>query len=313
MFIKDNSAWINIEIACEILEVNRSAYYEWLSNLNKRLAKTKLEEGFILTVINAFLACKKRYGARRLAQKLNKDGLNCSENKVAAIMKANNLIPLTHKKYKVKTTNSNHNLKVFDNLLNRNFTIDEPNKAYVGDITYIRTNEGWLYLATILDLFSRKIIGYSMSNRMTKDLVISALQKAIKARGYPKGVIVHSDRGSQYASNAYKELLSSHGLLGSMSKKGDCYDNAVAESSFATLKKEYVYHVIFNTRLEAQLGIFDYIEAWYNKERIHSTLNGLSPNEFEALNRHKFLSTYREINNINNDIIANSNCQIGAL
>ena len=174
-----------------------------------------------------------------------------------------------------------------ESLLNK---INKPNQVYVGDITYIRTNEGWLYLATVIDLFSRKLVGYSMGSRMTKDLVIVALQKALKSRGYPKGVIFHSDRGSQYASNEYKRVLKQLGCIGSMSKKCDCWDNAVAESFFATLKKEYVYQTIFKTRLEAQLGIFDYIEAWYNKERIHSTLNGLSPNEFENNNKNKFLT-----------------------
>jgi len=131
---------------------------------------------------------------------------------------------------------------------------------------------------------------------MTKDLVIGALQKALNSRGYPKGVIVHSDRGSQYASNEYKKTLKQFGCVGSMSKKGDCWDNAVAESFFATLKKEYVYQTIFKSRLEAQLGIFDYIEAWYNKERIHATLNGLSPNEFENINKNKFITKPNKIN-----------------
>ena len=135
-----------------------------------------------------------------------------------------------------------------------------------------------------------------MGSRMTKDLVIGALQKALKSRGYPKGVIVHSDRGSQYASNEYKCVLKQAGCVGSMSKKGDCWDNAVAESFFATLKKEYVYQTIFKTRTEAQLGIFDYIEAWYNKERIHSTLNGLSPDEFENINKNKFANNHNNQN-----------------
>ena len=159
----------------------------------------------------------------------------------------------------------------------------------MSDITYIRTDEGWLYLATVIDLYSRKVIGYKMNNRMTKDLVIGALQKALHARQHPKNVIIHSDRGSQYASNEYKAMLSRHQLRGSMSRKGDCWGlrtslrghNAVAESFFATLKKEYVYQTEFKTREQAHLGIFDYIEVWYNKERIHSYLNGDSPVEFE--------------------------------
>ncbi len=185
---------------------------------------------------------------------------------------------------------------MFDNLLERNFIVDKPNQVYVGDITYIRTAEGWLYLAVVIDLYSRKVIGYKMSNRMTKDIVISALLNALKARGYPKGVIIHSDRGSQYASNEYKRILKQYGLLGSMSKKGDCWDNAVAESFFASLKKEYVHHTAFATRTQAQSGIFDYIEAWYNAERAHSTIEGLSPNEFEKTNQSKFVNNTKKVN-----------------
>jgi transposase InsO family protein len=210
-------------------------------------------------------------------------------------MTENKLIAHGYKKYKVTTTNSNHKYKVFPNLLKRNFKVDRPNKVYVGDITYIRTDEGWLYLATVIDLFSRKIIGQKMSGRMTKDLVIGALLSALKARGYPQGVIVHSDRGSQYASNEYKRILKQHNLLGSMSKKGDCWDNAVAESFFASLKKEYVHNTHFKTRIQAKLGVFDYIEAWYNNERSHSTLDGLSPNEFEKINSDKFTNFSKKV------------------
>lgn len=196
-------------------------------------------------------------------------------------MKVNDLVPVGHYKYYVSTTNSNHKYRVFENLLERNFVADKPNQAWVGDITYIPTAEGWLYLATIIDVFSRRVIGYKMSNRMTRDLVISALLMALRARNYPKGVIVHSDRGSQYSSKDYKAILAKYNLLGSMSRKGDCCDNAVAESFFATIKKEYIYQTIFENREMAKLGIFDYIEAWYNRERMHSYLNYLSPCEFE--------------------------------
>ncbi len=290
MFIKDNSAWININIACEIFELSRSAYYEWLSNHDKHLEVAKQYEALTQLIIHLFTKFKKRYGVRRITDELNKLGISHNYRKVAKIMQENNLFPVGYKKYKVTTTNSNHKYKVFDNLLKRNFMVDKPNQVFVGDITYIRTDEGWLYLATVIDLFSRKIIGYKMSNRMTKDLVISALQNALKVRDYPKGVIIHSDRGSQYASNEYKHFLKQYQLLGSMSKKGDCWDNAVAESFFATLKKEYVHQTNFKTRSQAQLGIFDYIEAWYNKERTHSTLGGLSPNEFEKLHKDKFIN-----------------------
>jgi putative transposase len=302
MFIKENSAWINIDMACELFELNRSAYYEWLSNYDKHLQEAQYYNYISQMIIKLFCKYKRRYGAERLSNKLNKLGINCSPRKVSIIMRENNLVVAGYKKFKVTTTNSNHKYQVFENLLERNFKVEKPNQVYVGDITYIRTNEGWLYLATVIDLFSRKLVGYNMGSRMTKDLVIGALQKALKSRGYPKGVIVHSDRGSQYASNEYKRVLKQLGCIGSMSKKGDCWDNAVAESFFATLKKEYVYQTTFKTRLEAQLGIFDYIEAWYNKERIHSTLNGLSPNEFENINKNKFLTktnnqnTFKSVN-----------------
>lgn len=288
MFVHENSTWINHEIAFEVLGISKSCYYAWVASIEIRKETAKLEQQLESLVVLEFIKNKKRYGTARITKSLNKKSISCSYKKVLAIMNKLNLKPIGHQKYKVTTTNSNHKYKVFDNLLERNFTVTKPNQVYVGDITYIRTGEGWLYLATVIDLFSRKIIGYTMSNRMTKDLVISALLKALKSRGYPTNVIVHSDRGSQYASNEYKRILKQHGLLGSMSKKGDCWDNAVAESFFASLKKEYVHQTEFATRAQAKLGIFDYIEAWYNNERIHSKLDGLSPNEFEFLNKEKF-------------------------
>jgi len=281
MFIHDNSAWLTVETACVILKLSKSAYYEWLGNHEKHLAKRQQEHELAQKVVNEFNKSRHTYGATRILKKLHKKSLSCNYKQVLEIMKVNDLVPVGNCGYKVTTTNSNHKYKVFDNLLDRNFKVYKPDIAWVGDITYIKTNEGWLYLATVIDLFSRKIIGYKMNNRMTKDLVISALSMALKARNYPTNVIVHSDRGSQYASNEYKAALAKYQLRGSMSKKGDCWDNAVAESFFATIKKEYIYQTTFKTRVDAQLGIFDYIEAWYNNERIHSHLDYLSPNEFE--------------------------------
>ena len=297
MFIKANSAWINIELACELLELSRSYYYEWIANCDRQRQQIKQYYELSQCIVNLFTKFKQRYGAGRIVQELEKLGIKSNRKKVATIMRENNLIPCGYKKYKVITTKSNHKYKVFDNLLKRNFIIDKPNQIYVSDITYIRTDEGWLYLATVIDLFSRKLIGYKMSNRMTKDLVIGALQNALQARGYPNEVIIHSDRGSQYSSNEYKQFLKHHHLVGSMSRKGDCWDNAVAESFFATLKKEYIYQTRFKTRVCAQLGIFDYIETWYNKERIHSFLDNLSPNQFEEINQYKFIT--KTIKNVN--------------
>jgi transposase InsO family protein len=301
--MKSHSAWINIDVACEILEISRSAYYEWLSKEDYYLQIAKQKQKLTYQIKYLFYHYKSRYGAKRISDALYKLGVNCNKRRVSQILEENKLFAKGYKNYSVTTTKSNHKYKVFDNLLKRNFAATKPNKVFVGDITYIRTDEGWLYLATVIDLYSRKVIGHSMSNRMTKDLVISALQKALKSRGYPKGVIVHSDRGSQYASNEYKSFLKKHGLVGSMSKKGDCWDNAVAESFFATLKKEYVRHIRFKTRIQAQLGVFDYIEAWYNNERSHSTLNWLSPSEFEYVNRDKFSKNKQIMKNVKNNII----------
>lgn len=302
MFIKNNSAWIQIDIACAIFEFSKSSYYEWLSNYKTCMQRVADYEILSSSIVKLFANFKSRYGSRRITDELNKAGIKVNRKKVMAIMHKNNLVPTGYKKFKVTTTDSNHKQRVFDNLLKRNFKAARPNQVFVSDITYIRTNEGWLYLATVIDLFSRKLVGYEMGNRMTKDLVIRALQKALKARNYPKGIIVHSDRGSQYASNEYKRLLKQHGLLGSMNKKADCWDNAVAESFFATLKKEYVYQTAFKTRVEAHLGIFDYIETWYNKERIHSTLGGVSPNQFEQIYHHLEANnlSLNDVNNINN-------------
>lgn len=289
MFIRDNSAWINKEIAFEVMELKRSSYYEWETHELVRLQKLEAFKALEDEVGAEFVKKKKRYGATRITDSLNKRNVTCSYKKVSSIMHKLQLIPVGYKKFKVTTTDSNHRNRVFENLLARNFTVDKPNLAWVGDITYIRTDQGWIYLATVIDLYSRKVIGHSISSRMTKDLVISALLKALKSRGYPTNVIVHSDRGSQYASNEYKRILKQNNLHGSMSRKGDCWDNAVAESFFATIKKEYIYHTQFDTRVQAALGVFDYIEAWYNNERIHSHLERLSPNEFELANADKFI------------------------
>ena len=232
MFINDNRAWLNIEIACNLLDVSKSSYYDWVGNQVAYKAKAEKSQELSAKVVEEFIIAKCRYGSIRLSQRLAKQNITCNPKAIAKILKLNNLRPVGYKRYKVRTTNSNHKLRIFPNLLERNFKVNAPNMVWVSDITYIPTDEGWLYLATVIDLFSRKLIGYTMSRRMTKDLVISALSKALTARGNPKNVIVHSDRGSQYASNEYKKLLKQYGLLGSMSKKGDCWDNAVAESFF---------------------------------------------------------------------------------
>jgi putative transposase len=199
---------------------------------------------------------------------------------VAEIMKENGIQAKHRKKFKA-TTNSNHKLPVAKNRLGRNFHAKKANQAWVSDITYIRTDEGWLYLAAFIDLFSRKVVGWSMSERMTSDLVVGAFRMALFRQKRKAPNVVHSDRGVQYASEVFRAELKAHGCKQSMSKKGDCWDNAVAESFFGTLKTELVHHEKYKTREQARLNIFDYIEVFYNKRRLHSYLNYVSPEDFE--------------------------------
>ncbi|ARJ50125.1 hypothetical protein B5P37_01560 [Staphylococcus lutrae] len=197
-------------------------------------------------------------------------------------MKEMGIRSITKKKYKA-TTDSKHNLPIYPNLLNQQFKVEKPGVVWVSDITYIYTREGWLYLATVMDLFSRRIIGWSMSNRMTKDLVISALERAFTAQQPTAGLIHHSDRGSQYASIEYQNILRENEIITSMSRKGKCYDNACIESFHSIIKKELIHHCNFQTRNEVMFRIIEYIVTFYNSKRIHSTLNYLSPLEFEKM------------------------------
>jgi transposase InsO family protein len=195
-------------------------------------------------------------------------------------MQENGLKSKIKRKFKA-TTNSNHNLPVAENVLNQNFTTIKPNQVWASDITYIWTTEGWLYLAVVLDLFNRQIIGWKVNNYLSKELVFEAINKSINARRPGKGLIFHSDRGVQYASGEVRNLLAKSKITQSMSKKGNCYDNAISETFFHTLKTELVYHTRFTTRQEAELTLFEYIEVFYNRQRLHSSLNYLSPVEFE--------------------------------
>ncbi len=282
MFIKNNLSWINVEIACRCLRLSRSSYYNWINNEPNRLERLETKNKLLELIIAEFEKSRRRYGSNKITKILKKSSIVCSRKTIAKLMQENNIRSIVTKKFKA-TTDSKHNSPVFDNVLDRQFIVPKPNYAWVGDITYVWTNEGWLYLATVIDLYSNKVIGFTMSDRINKQLVIDALLKALKARDYPAGVIVHTDRGSQYASNAYKAILEQYKLIGSMSRKGNCWDNAVAENFFALIKKEYINQNNFVTRNQAKLGIFDYIEGWYNTHRIHSKIDYLAPNEFEKL------------------------------
>ena len=284
MFIKNNLSWINIDIACKCLAITRSCYYAWVNNEDVRLNRNQTKQELLELIKLEYLKSKKRYGSTKITESLKNQGIIRNHKTIEKSMRENNIRSIVNKKYKA-TTNSKHTLGVFDNILDRQFNVTKANYAWVSDITYVATKEGWLYLATVIDLYSNKVIGYSMSDRINKQLVIDALNKALKARNYPANVIVHSDRGSQYASKAYKALLKRYKLIGSMSRKANCWDNAVAENFFGIIKKEYISQMSFITRAQAKLGIFDYIEAWYNPQRIHSKLGYLSPNIFEKSSR----------------------------
>jgi len=225
---------------------------------------------------------RKRYGSPRIFQQLLREGYVIGKKRVERLMCELTIQAVAKKKYKA-TTDSNHSKPLADNLLKRNFAPEKPNTSWVADITYIWTAEGWLYLATIMDLYSRKIIGWSLRERLTKELVIGALDMTLKQRNFSPDLLLHSDRGSQYASELYQLLLLKNGILCSMSGKGNCWDNAVMESFYRTLKVELIYQNKYQTRREAQRDIFEYIEIFYNRERLHSSLGYYTPEEYEQL------------------------------
>jgi putative transposase len=264
VFIKDNRPSFRLKKMCQVFSVSRSGYYAW----SKRpKSKTRIfNEELIKKIIEIFGNNHRRYGSRRVWFELRLRGTMCSRNRVVRLMNQIDLKSKRSKKFKA-TTNSKHNLPVAPNLINKNFVVEQPDQVWVSDITYIGTSEGWMYLAVVLDLYARQVVGWSMSDRMNKELVLSAIGQAIDRRSPTAGLIFHSDRGSQYASNEVRQLLKKYEISQSMSKKGDCYDNAVAESFFATLKMELVYPDFFKTRDDARSKIFEHIEIFYNRHR----------------------------------------------
>lgn len=276
-FIAQNKKAWPIDMMCRILGVRRNGYYRY----QKQGAGDNPEERELKEWLQKIAESSRHtYGSRRMKKGLNALVFPVGRNKTRRLMKEANIFVRYRKKYKV-TTNSKHGKPVFENILNRQFKVMEPNKAWVSDITYLWTQEGWLYLAVVIDLFSRKVVGWSMSPRMKTSLVCDALRMAIWQRRPKPGLIVHSDRGSQYASHSYRQLLHLHKCVGSMSRKGNCWDNSVAESFFRHLKQERVQWQSYQTRLEAQQDVLNYIAMLYNPYRLHSYLGYLSPSQFE--------------------------------
>lgn len=281
VFIQQHKDDFNITTMSRVLQVSRSGYYGWCQRQARPSARQQRTEKLDEAVKAAFEAGKGRSGSPRLTLDLADAGTPYDRKTVANSLRRQGLRAKAAKKFKV-TTNSKHDLPVAPNLLDQDFTAAAPNQKWVGDITYLWTDEGWLYLATVIDLYSRCVVGWAMSERMTAQLVCDALQMALWRRHSPTGVIVHSDRGSQYCSAAYKALLSKHGLMCSMSGKGNCYDNACAESFFHTLKVEAIHGERFPTRDGMKLAVFEYIEVDYNRTRRHSANGYISPQAFEA-------------------------------
>lgn len=265
---------------CKVLGVSTSGYYKWRTKEKSKMQER--QEIIKEQIVRIFQENRKVYGSPRIANELHKNEVNVSETTVARYMKQLGLSAISPLHY-VVTTDSKHTDLIYPNLLKRKFKSEFPNQIWVADITYIWTTEGWIYLASIMDLFSRKIIGWNIDTKLTKELVIVALERALTFRTPSKGLIHHSDRGSQYASKEYTKILHKNKIEISMSRKGDCYDNACIESFHASLKKELVYRVKFKSRKEAKLAVWTYISNFYNDKRSHSTLNYVSPNQFEEL------------------------------
>ena len=273
----------NVQTLCEVLCVSRSGYYAWLNRMSIRL---ELNKQLLLEIKQIHTRTRATYGSPRITEDLRSRGLCVGHNRVARLMKEAGLVGRQKRRYKIRTTDSNHDQPIAPNRLSDTPVIKSPDRVWVTDITYIQTNEGWLYVAGVLDRFSRKILGWAMDSTLHTSLPLNALKMAIKRRQPKPGILHQSDRGVQYASKEYRSVLDQYGLVASMSRKGNCYDNAALESFWSTLKHELIFRKNFATRDEAKAAIFDYIEGFYNKTRLHSALGYKSPLDYELTNNY---------------------------
>ena len=279
-FIKAHRSEFDTAVMCRLLDVSRSGFYQWLRN---PLSDRALEDQRLLGLIRAaYTASHGVYGAPRIFLDLREAGETCSKHRVARIMRANNIKALHG--YRAPRYARGHTSLLTPNTLQRGFTVQRPNTAWVTDITYVRTWEGWLYLAVVIDLYSRRIVGWSTKPTMARELVLDAILMAVRRRK-PKHALIHSDQGSQFGSDAWRRFCHAHHLEPSMSRRGNCWDNAVAESFFSSLKKERIKKRIYKTRAIANAEIYEYIEVFYNRTRRHSHLSGVSPEAFEAASK----------------------------
>jgi putative transposase len=286
-FIEAEKALYPIVLLCEVLDVTRSGYYAWV---DRPVAPKKVADAQLLLEIKvALVRGRGAYGSPRIHRELRAHGLRVGKKRIERLMRENGLEARQKRRF-VHTTDSRHEHPIAPNVLDREFDVKQANQAWVGDVTYIPTAQGWLYLAVLLDLFSRRVVGWATSALNDRALALSALHQALRARRPRAGLVHHTDRGSPYASDDYRRVLATHRITASMSRTGDCYDNAVAESFFATLKAEHVDHEDFATRDLGTASIGDYIERFYNCARRHSHVGYLSPIEFELRSQTKALA-----------------------
>lgn len=287
VFIAAEKAKYPVRLLCELLEVSRSGYYAWIER--PAAPKTISDAQLVVEIKAAMVRGRGAYGSPRVHRDLQAHGIRVNKKRVERLMRENDLVARQKRRF-VLTTDSHHDHPIAPNVLDRNFDVKAANEVWVGDVTYIPTGEGWLYLAVLLDLFSRRVVGWATSATNDTELALRALDQALRARRPRAGLVHHTDRGSPYASGDYRGVLHVHAIVASMSRTGDCYDNAVAESFFATLKAEHVDHEDFATRDLGTASIGDYIESFYNCARRHSHVGYVSPIEFELRSQTKAIA-----------------------
>lgn len=281
--MKSNADNYSVSFLCSLAHVSRSGYYEWLGRTESR--RTRSNRHLLMLIKVSYNESHQNYGAIRVHRDLRRQGQPCSKNRIARLMRQHGIQSVHRTQYKPQTTQSWHDDAVAPNIVNQDFTVTGENQKWGCDITYISTGEGWLYLAIVMDFYSRKIVGFQMGNSLHAELCCQALEKACLLRCPPSELIHHSDRGMQYASLPYRQILEKHHFIQSMSRKGNCYDNAMVESFFHTLKVELVHRMKYQIRNEAKRSIENYITVFYNNKRLHSSLGYMSPVEFETINK----------------------------
>jgi len=272
-----------LSVMCDALGVTRAGYYAWAKRREsppgpREARRQELASG----IRSAHERSRCTYGSPRVYHQLKAEGVSVCENTVAKVMREQGIRSKVKRRFRVRTTDSAHAHPVAPNVLGRDFSAEAPDRKWAADVTYVATGQGWLYLAVVLDLCSRKVVGWAMADHLRAELCTDALEMALGRRGTPCGLIHHSDRGVQYACGQYRDLLRSQGITCSMSRTGDCYDNAAVESFFKTLKAELVYHEHYATREQARRSVFEYVEVFYNRQRLHSSLGYMTPERFEA-------------------------------